>query len=65
MVLLIRVNLHPLDKYKRFQPANLLSIFSRIGCMGCIIYCNVEGASVCTLVYFLILDIINLNSQLF
>ena len=30
-MLLIRVTLPPLDKYKCFQPANLLSIFSRIG----------------------------------
>ena len=31
MVLLIRVTLPPFDKYKRFQPANFLSIFSKIG----------------------------------
>ena len=30
-VLLIRVTLPPLDKYKHFQLVNLLSIFSRIG----------------------------------
>ena len=30
-MLLIKVTLPPLDKYKRFHPANLLSIFSRIG----------------------------------
>ena len=30
-VLLMRVTLPPLDKYKRFQPSSLLSIFSRIG----------------------------------
>ena len=29
-VLLIRMTLSPLDKYKRFQLANLLSIFSKI-----------------------------------
>ena len=30
-MLLIKVTLPPLDKYKCFHPANLLSIFSRIG----------------------------------
>ena len=30
-MLLIKVTLPPLDKYKHFQPANLLSIFSKIG----------------------------------
>ena len=30
-MLLIRVTLPPFDRYKRFQPANFLSIFSRIG----------------------------------
>ena len=30
-VLLIKVTLLPLDKYKRFHPANLLSTFSKIG----------------------------------
>ena len=29
-MILIKVTLSPLDKYKRFHPANLLSIFSRI-----------------------------------